>query len=102
MSRQFKVVANEASYWWRTSAVSGALLYRLMLLFIAVPLVLVWKGYYVMSVVIFGFMVPYGFFLRHMAIRAVVSMIEKNPETYTRFEEASVILSPDTAHQDAF
>jgi hypothetical protein len=102
MSRQFEVVANEASYWWRTNAVSGALLHRLMLLFIAVPLALVWKGYYVASFVVFGFMVPYGLFLRHLATRAVLVLIEKHPETFAEFEEAGVISLLDQAGQDAF
>ena len=102
MSRRFEVVPDEASYWWRTNAVSGALLHRLMLLFIAVPLVLVWKGYYVTSFVVFGFMVPFGLFLRYMAARAVVVLIERNPETFAEFQEAGVISLPDQASQDAF
>ena len=102
MSRQFEVDANEASYWWRTNAVSGALLHRLILLFIAVPLVLLWKGYYVTSFAVFGFMVPFGLFLRYMAARAVVVLIEKHPETLAEFEEAGVVSLPDQAGQDAF
>ena len=102
MSRQFEVDANEASYWWRTNAVLGALLNRLMLLFIAVPLVLVWKGLYVTSFVIFSFMVPYGLFLRRMAMRTVVVLIEKHPETFAEFEAAGVVSRPDQTGQDAF
>ena len=73
-----------------------------MLLFIAVPLALVWKGYYVASFVVFGFMVPYGLFLRHLATRAVLVLIEKHPETFAEFEEAGVISLLDQAGQDAF
>ena len=91
MSPLFEVVAKEASYWWRTNVLAGTLLHRLMLLFIAIPLVLVMKGYYLTSLLVFSFMVPYGLLLKHLARRAVAGMIAKHPKTLSEFKEAGVI-----------
>ncbi len=88
----FEVVRKEAWYWWRTNHVVGVILHRLMLLFIFVPLVLVYYRYYVYSFFVFAGMVPYGLFLQYLAERSIVEIIRRNPETIGRFEEEGVIV----------
>lgn len=91
MSPRRNVVRSEASYWWRTNVVAGAILHRLMLLFIAVPVLLVAKGYYLASLLVFGLMVPYGLLLEHLAARAVSNFVQTHPEALVEFEETGVI-----------
>jgi hypothetical protein len=81
----------EANYWWRETTPTGALLNKLMLLFIVVPIGLVLKSLYTLSLVVFALMVPYGFFLRHLAVRAVRHHLENHPEERDQFEEAGII-----------
>ena len=91
MSPRFEVVGSEASYWWRTNVIAGAILHRLLLLFIAGPVVLVAKGYYLLSLLVFGLMVPYGLLLQHLATRSVSTFLQAHPETLAEFEESGVI-----------
>ena len=88
---QFEISQKEAWYWWRTSVGVGAILYRLMLLFIIVPVWLVAKDYLLLSFVVFAGMIPYGFFLRRLAERSVSNFIRKHPEAIVQFEETGVI-----------
>jgi hypothetical protein len=81
----------EANYWWRQTIPAGALLNKLMVLFIVVPVVLVLKSFYVLSVLVFAFMVPYGLFLRRLAVRAVRQHLQNHPEEREQFEQAGII-----------
>jgi hypothetical protein len=87
------VSSAEANYWWRKNDPAGALLNNLMLLFIAIPIVLVVKSFYASSFVVFAFIVPYGLFLRRLAVRAVEQYLENHPEDFEKFEEAGIISS---------
>ena len=87
------VSSAEANYWWRKNDPAGALLNSLMLLFIAVPIALVLKNFYAFSFAIFAFIVPYGFFLRHLAVRAVEQYLQSHPDEFEKFEEAGIISS---------
>ncbi len=87
------VSSAEANYWWRKNDPAGALLNNLMLLFIAVPIVLVLKSFYAFSFVVFAFIVPYGFLMRYLAVRAVEQYLEGHPEEIENFEEAGIISS---------
>ena len=87
------VSSGEANYWWRENDPAGALLNKLMLLFIVVPIALVIKQFYAFSLVVFAFIVPYGFFLRHLAVRAVEQYLETHPEEFEKFEKAGIISS---------
>ena len=86
-----EVSAAEANYWWRKTTPAGALLNKLILLFIVVPIVLVFKSFYVLSFVVFAFMVPYGLFVRYLAVRAVRQHLEEHPEQQEEFEQAGII-----------
>jgi hypothetical protein len=81
----------EANYWWRQTSPSGALLNKLMILFIVVPVALVLKRFYVISMLVFAFMIPYGLFLRRLAVRAVRQHLEDHPEEREQFEQAGII-----------
>jgi hypothetical protein len=87
------VSSAEANYWWRKNDPAGALLNNLMLLFIAVPIVLVLKSFYAFSFVVFAFIVPYGFLMRHLAVRAVEEYLQNHPEEVEKFEEAGIVSS---------
>ena len=90
------VSSAEANHWWRNNDPAGALLNKLMLLFIAAPIVLVLKNFYGFSVIVFAFIVPYGFFLRHLAVRAVEKYLQNHPEEFDNFAEAGIVSSnPD-------
>ena len=86
-----EVSAAEANYWWRQKTPVGALLNKLMLLFILVPIVLVFKSFYGLSFMVFAFMVPYGLFVRYLAVRAVRQHLEEHPEQREEFEQAGII-----------
>lgn len=81
----------EANYWWRETSPSGALLNKLMFLFIVVPITLVLKNFYGLSFIIFALMVPYGLLMRHLAVRAVREHLENHPEEREEFEQAGII-----------
>jgi len=88
-----RVNAGEANYWWRKNDPAGALLNNLMVLFIVVPIVLVLKSFYTLSFIVFAFMVPYGLFVRRLAIHAVRHHLENHPEECEKFEESGIISS---------
>ena len=81
----------EANNWWRETAPAGALLNKLMFLFIVVPIALVLKRFYALSFVVFSLMVPYGLLVRHLAVRAVRQHLENHPEQRDEFEHAGII-----------
>jgi len=86
-----KINPFEAHYWWRKNEPAGALLNNLMILFIVVPIGLVMRNFYVLSFIVFSFMVPYGLLLRHLAVRAVRRMVELHPEKSREFEQQGII-----------
>ena len=81
----------EANYWWRENTPLGALLNKLLFLFIVVPVGLVLKRFYTTSFVVFALMVPYGLFVRRLAVRAVRQHLETHPEERDEFEQAGII-----------
>jgi hypothetical protein len=87
------IVGSEANYWWRTNDSYGALLNKLMLLFIVGPIALVAKEFYTLSFIVFAFMVPYGFFVRYLAVRAVLRHLANHPEARESFEHEGIISS---------
>lgn len=88
---EFDIRAVEASYWWRKSHPSGALLSTLMFLFIVVPIGLVLERWYVLSFIVFSFMVPYGLFLRHLAVKAVRRYLSEHPEAVEQFQKEGIV-----------
>jgi len=89
--RGFNVSPAEANYWWRKNDPAGALLNNLMFLFVVGPIILVLKSFYALSFVVFALMVPYGLFVRWLAIRAVRRYLEDHPEECEKFEETRII-----------
>jgi hypothetical protein len=87
------VSSGEANYWWRKNDPAGALLNNLMLLFIAVPVALVIKHLYAASFVVFALIVPYGFFVRYLAVRAVERYLQNHPDELEQFEQDGIISS---------
>jgi hypothetical protein len=81
----------EANYWWRETTPEGALLNKLMVIFVVVPIALVWKKFYALSFGVFVLMLPYGFFVRYLAVRAVRQHLQAHPEERERFEELGII-----------
>jgi hypothetical protein len=86
-----KIDPFEAHYWWRKNEPAGAILNQLMVLFIVVPIGLVMKKFYVVSFVVFSFMVPYGLFLRYLAVRAVRRCLELHPEKSEEFQQEGIV-----------
>ena len=86
-----KVSRVEANYWWRKNQPVGALLNSLMFLFVIAPAMLVLQGFYALSFVVFAFMVPYGLFVRYLAVRAVRHHLANHPELREEFEQAGII-----------
>ena len=89
----FEVRSAEANRWWQQNSVFGVLLNRLMLLFIFTPIALVLYNRYTLSMIVFAFMIPYGFFLRFLAMRAVRAHIASNPDALDEFENQGIISS---------
>jgi hypothetical protein len=85
------VSSGEANYWWRKNDPAGALLNNLMLLFIAVPIALVIKHFYAASFVVFALIVPYGLFVRYLAVRAVERYLQDHPEELEQFEQDGIV-----------
>src|SRR5436309_13319174 len=81
----------EANYWWRKNETAGALLNNLMALFIVVPIALVLKRFYALSVLVFAFMVHYGFLMRPLAVRVVRRHLEDHPDDREYFEEHGIL-----------
>ena len=90
---EFEISPVEANDWWRQSVPAGALLNKLMFLFIAVPIALVLKKFYTLSFLIFVLMIPYGFFVRYLAVCAVRQRLQEHPEQQGEFEQAGIISS---------
>jgi hypothetical protein len=88
---EFEVSAAEANYWWRQTTPIGALLNKLILVFVVAPIALVLKRFYGLSFMVFAFMVPYGLFVRYLAVRAVRQHLEDHPEQREEFEHAGII-----------
>ena len=82
----------EANRWWQQHSIAGVLLNRLMLLFIFVPIGLVFMNFYATSAVVFLFMAPYGFLVRHLAVRAVRRHVELHPDALEEFRRQGIIL----------
>ena len=91
MSGPFEIDRTEASYWWRTNVIAGVILHRLMWLFIAASAVLVWKEYLVLGFLVVLGMIPYGFFLRYLAVRSCFNFLEEHPESVREFENSGII-----------
>ena len=80
-----------ANHWWRKNEPAGALLNNLMFLFIVVPIGLVMKRFYVLSFLVFAFMVPYGLLVRHLAVRVVRGRLALHPEQSKEFEQEGIV-----------
>jgi hypothetical protein len=87
----FKVRSAEANQWWQRNQPLGALLNKLMLLFIFIPIALVFKEFYTLSFVVFAFMIPYGVFIRYLAVRAVRTHLAVHPESHEQFEQEGIV-----------
>ena len=81
----------EANSWWRKNQPSGALFNNLMFVFIVVPIALVIERWYLLSFIVFAFMIPYGFFVRRLAVRAVRRYLMENPEAAERFQQDGIV-----------
>jgi hypothetical protein len=88
---EFDISGSEANYWWRKNEPAGALINNLMFLFIVVPIVLVLKRFYVLSFFVFSLIVPYGLFVRHLAVRVIHRRLENHPEKREEFEQEGII-----------
>ncbi len=86
-----RISSAEANYWWRKNEPAGALLNNLMMLFIVAPIALVLKQFYALSFLVFVLMVPYGLFVRFLAVRAVRHHLENHPEERGEFEQSGII-----------
>ena len=62
-----------------------------MVLFIAAPIALVFERFYALSFAVFALMVPYGLFVRRLAVRAVRLHLQDHPEERADFERAGII-----------
>jgi hypothetical protein len=65
-----------------------------MLLFIVIPIALVFKEHYAFSFVVFAFMIPYGWFIRFLAVRVVRRRLADHPNQVQQFEEEGIISWP--------
>ena len=92
---EFDIKAVEANSWWQKTRPVGALMNNLMLLFIFVPIGLVIKQFYTLSFLVFCFMVPYGFLVRHLAVRAVRNYLACHPEALDEFESSGILNSQE-------
>ena len=86
-----QIVAPEANYWWRTHEPTGALLNRLMILFIFAPIALVFKDLYLLSFIVFSLMIPYGFLVRRLAVSAVRNHLASHPDSVEDFRSAGIL-----------
>jgi hypothetical protein len=89
---EFEISPAEANYWWSKNQPTGTLLNRLMLAFVVGPIVLVFKNYYLLSLVVFSLMIPYGFLVRRLAVSAVRAYLANHPDSVLEFREAGIIL----------
>ena len=88
---EFDISGSEANYWWRKNEPAGALINNLMFLFIVVPIGLVLKRFYVLSFLVFSLMVPYGLFVRYLAVRVIHRRLENHPEKREEFVQEGII-----------
>ncbi len=88
----FAVSPVAANDWWRKNEPAGALLNNLMVLFIVAPIAFVFKRFYGLSLIVFSFMIPYGFFVRNLAVSAVRKHLEEHPEAVEEFRSSGIIL----------
>src|SRR5262245_12518369 len=88
---EMKIRSAQANYWWQKTEPAGALLNRLMILFIFVPIGLVFTNLYLWSFVVFSLMIPYGFLVRHLAVCAVRNHLSNNPGAVPDFRDAGII-----------
>jgi len=91
LSREFQIIPLEANNWWQKNDPTGTILNRLMLVFIFLPIGLVWKRYYALSFVVFACMIPYGFLVRKLAVRAVKNHLTTNPGEVEVFQQQGII-----------
>jgi len=91
LSREFQIIPLEANNWWQKNDPTGTILNRLMLVFIFLPIGLVWKQYYALSFVVFACMIPYGFLVRKLAVRAVKNHLTTNPGEVEVFQQQGII-----------
>ena len=89
--KQIKISPIEANYWWRKNEPADVLVNNLMFLFILVPIGLVLKRFYILSFLVFAFMVPYGLFVRYLAVRVVRQQLELHPEKVEEFQHEGII-----------
>jgi hypothetical protein len=89
--KQIKISPIEANDWWRKNEPAGALLNNLMFLFIVVPIGLVLKRFYILSFLVFAFMVPYGLLVRHLAVRVIRRQLELHPEKVEEFQQEGIV-----------
>lgn len=82
---EFEISPLEANRWWEKNSVMGVLLNRLMLIFILGPIALVFRHFYIASLIVFAFMVPYGCLVRYLAVRAVRQYVSAHPEAIEEF-----------------
>jgi hypothetical protein len=87
----FSIIAPEANEWWRKTEPAGALLNRLMILFIFAPIALVFKNLYALSFVVFSLMIPYGFLVRRLAVSAVRNHLANHPDSVEDFRDAGIL-----------
>jgi len=90
--QKLRISKVEANFWWRKHSPAGALLNNLMVAFIVVPVILVFKSYYKLSFLIFAFMAPYGFLMQWLAVYAVRAHLARNPESVVEFRDTGIIL----------
>jgi hypothetical protein len=85
------IVSAEANDWWRRNEPTGALLSKLMILFIFVPIGLVIEDLYLWSFVVFSLMIPYGLLVRRLAVFAVRNHLASHPDAVEEFREAGIL-----------
>ena len=90
-SPPFEILSVEANYWWRTNEPVGALVNKLMILFIVAPIALVFKNLYLLSFVVFSLMIPYGFLVRRLAVSAVRNHMASHPDSKEDFRSAGIL-----------
>lgn len=91
MSASSKIVSSEANYWWQKNEPAGALLNKLMIVFIFAPIALVLKSFYLLSFVVFSLMIPYGFLVRRLAVSAVRNHLASHPDSAEDFRSAGIL-----------
>jgi hypothetical protein len=91
-ARRHQINSIEANDWWRQTSPAGALLNKMMVLFIVAPIVLVLKSFYAISFLIFALMVPYGLLVRRLAVQAVRRHLEQHPEARDDFQQSGIIV----------